>query len=71
MRDAVGVSQYLGLETFLRLEVEGIVVLTSKADSEFPFFCRGVVGLLVAPERSYRFLMMLACLSHIMRTTRE
>ena len=54
-RGLVGVSEHLGSDTFLRVEVEGIGTLTARADGEFPARHGDTVGLTPDPERIHRF----------------
>ncbi len=54
-RGVVGVSEHLGSDTFLRVEVEGIGTLTARADGEFPARHGDTVGLTPDPERIHRF----------------
>ncbi len=54
-RGKVGVSEHLGSDTFLRVDVEGIGMLTARADGEFPARHGDVIGLTPDPERLHRF----------------
>ncbi len=51
----VGVSEHLGSDTFLRVNVEGIGYLTARADGEFPARHGDTVYLTPDPERVHRF----------------
>ena len=51
----VGVSEHLGSDTFLRVNVEGIGYLTARADGEFPARHGDTVYLTPEPERVHRF----------------
>ena len=51
----VGVSEHLGSDTFLRVNVEGIGYLTARADGEFPARHGDTVYLTPQPERIHRF----------------
>lgn len=54
-RGKVGVSEHLGSDTFLRVDVKGIGMLTVRADGEFPARQGDEVGLTPDPERIHRF----------------
>ena len=54
-RGTVGVSEHLGSDTFLRVDVEGVGTLTARADGEFPAHHGDVIGLTPDPERLHRF----------------
>ncbi|MGQ7844061.1 ABC transporter ATP-binding protein [Granulosicoccus sp. 3-233] len=54
-RGVVGVSEHLGSDTFLRVDVEGVGTLTARADGEFPARHGDTVGLTPDPERMHRF----------------
>ena len=54
-RGTVGVSEHLGSDTFLRVDVEGVGTLTARADGEFPAHHGDVIGLTPEPERIHRF----------------
>lgn len=54
-RGVVGVSEHLGSDTFLRVDVEGVGTLTARADGEFPAHHGDTVGLTPDPERIHRF----------------
>ncbi len=51
----VGVSEHLGSDTFLRVNVDGIGYLTARADGEFPARHGDTVYLTPDPERVHRF----------------
>ena len=51
----VGVSEHLGSDTFLRVDVDGVGTLTARADGEFPARHGDTVGLTPMPERVHRF----------------
>ncbi len=51
----VGVSENLGSDTFLRVEVDGIGTLTARADGEFPASLGDTVYLTPDGERMHRF----------------
>ena len=54
-RGRVGVSEHLGSDTFLRVDVDGVGTLTARADGEFPARHGDVIGLTPDPERLHRF----------------
>ena len=54
-RGKVGVSEHLGSDTFLRVDVQGVGTLTVRADGEFPARHGDEVGLTPDPERIHRF----------------
>lgn len=54
-RGKVGVSEHLGSDTFLRVEIEGMGYLTARADGEFPARQGDTIGLTPDPERMHRF----------------
>ncbi len=54
-RGKVGVSEHLGSDTFLRVDVQGVGTLTVRADGEFPARHGDTVGLTPDPERIHRF----------------
>ncbi len=54
-RGVVGVSEHLGSDTFLRVDVEGVGTLTARAEGEFPARHGDTVGLTPDPERMHRF----------------
>ncbi|NND90507.1 MAG: ABC transporter ATP-binding protein, partial [Granulosicoccus sp.] len=54
-RGKVGVSEHLGSDTFLRVDVDGIGTLTARAGGEFPARHGDTVGLTPDPERMHRF----------------
>ena len=51
----VGVSEHLGSDTFLRVDVDGVGTLTARADGEFPARHGDVIGLTPDPARLHRF----------------
>lgn len=51
----VGVSEHLGSDTFLRVDVDGIGTLTARADGEFPARHGDTVWLSPIPDRIHRF----------------
>jgi len=54
-RGKVGVSEHLGSDTFLRVDVDGVGTLTVRADGEFTARHGDEVGLTPDPERIHRF----------------
>ena len=54
-RGKVGVSEHLGSDTFLRVDVDGIGMLTARADGEFPAKHGDIVGLTPISDRMHRF----------------
>ncbi|MFT4728470.1 MAG: multiple sugar transport system ATP-binding protein [Granulosicoccus sp.] len=54
-RGKVGVSEHLGSDTFLRVDVQGVGTLTVRADGEFPARHGDEVGLTPDPTRIHRF----------------
>lgn len=54
-RGVVGVSEHLGSDTFVRVDVDGIGTLTARADGEFPARHGDIIGLTPDPERMHRF----------------
>jgi len=51
----VGVSEHLGSDTFLHIDVEGVGLMTARADGEFPAHHGDRIGLTPDPERLHRF----------------
>ena len=51
----VGVSEHLGSDTFLHIDVEGVGQMTARADGEFPAHRGDRIGLTPDPERLHRF----------------
>lgn len=54
-RGKVGVSEHLGSDTFLRVDVQGVGMLTVRADGDFPARHGDEVGLTPDPTRIHRF----------------
>ncbi|MFT5895871.1 MAG: multiple sugar transport system ATP-binding protein [bacterium] len=54
-RGKVGVSEHLGSDTFLRVDVQGVGMLTVRADGDFPARHGDEVWLTPDPERIHRF----------------
>jgi len=54
-RGKVGVSEHLGSDTFLRVDVPGVGFLTVRADGDFPARHGDEVGLTPDPERIHLF----------------
>lgn len=54
-RGVVGVSEHLGSDTFLRVDVDGLGTLTARADGEFPARHGDTVGLTPEIEKIHRF----------------
>jgi multiple sugar transport system ATP-binding protein len=54
-RGKVGVSEHLGSDTFLRVDVPGVGMLTVRADGDFPARHGDEVGLTPDPVRIHRF----------------
>lgn len=54
-RGKVGVSEHLGSDTFLRVNVQGVGMLTVRADGDFPARHGDEVWLTPDPERIHRF----------------
>ena len=54
-RGRVGVSEHLGSDTFVRVDVDGVGTLTARADGEFPARHGDVIGLTPDPARVHRF----------------
>jgi len=54
-RGQVGVSEHLGSDTFLRVDVPDVGTLTARADGEFPARHGDTVGLTPEPDRVHRF----------------
>ena len=51
----VSVSEHLGSDTFLHVDVDGIGTMTARADGEFPAKHGDRIGLTPNPERLHRF----------------
>ena len=51
----VNVSEHLGSDTFLHIDVDGLGMLTARADGDFPARHGDRVGLTPIPERLHRF----------------
>jgi len=51
----VGVSEHLGSDTFVYIDVDGIGLMTARADSEFPARHGDRIWLTPNPERVHRF----------------
>jgi len=51
----VGVSEHLGSDTFVYIDVEGIGLMTARADGDFPARHGDRIGLTPNPERVHRF----------------
>jgi len=54
-RGKVGVSEHLGSDTFLRVEVEGVGTLTARADGDFPARHGDTIFLTPDSQRLHRF----------------
>ncbi|WP_332719527.1 ABC transporter ATP-binding protein [Pelagibacterium mangrovi] len=54
-RGVVGVSEHLGSDTFLHVNVDGVGTLTARASGDVPFGHGETVGLSPAEGRIYRF----------------
>ncbi|MFK7965801.1 MAG: ABC transporter ATP-binding protein [Burkholderiaceae bacterium] len=51
----VGVSEHLGSDTFVYVDVDGIGPMTARADGDFPARHGDRIGLTPAPDRIHRF----------------
>jgi len=51
----VSVSEHLGSDTFMHIEVDGIGTMTARADGDFPARHGDRIGLTPMPERLHRF----------------